>query len=59
MRSRAIYWLGNTGESAAKNTFFTEIIRNNQESTEARNSAMSALAMSRSGRHSPAVAEHV
>ena len=48
MRSRAIYWLGNTGESAAKNTFFTEIVRNNQESTEARNSAMSALAMSRS-----------
>src|ERR1700752_1025910 len=47
-RSRAIYWLGNTGESAAKNTFFTEIIRNNQESTEARQSAMSALAMSRS-----------
>jgi HEAT repeat protein len=48
MRSRAIYWLGNTGESVAKNTFFTEIIRNNQESTEARNAAMSALAMSRS-----------
>lgn len=48
MRSRAIYWLGNSGESAAKNTFFTEIIRNNQESSEARNSAMSALAMSRS-----------
>ncbi|HEY0722911.1 MAG TPA: HEAT repeat domain-containing protein [Pyrinomonadaceae bacterium] len=48
MRSRAIYWLGNTGESAAKNTFFTEIVRNNQESTEARNSAMSGLAMSRS-----------
>ncbi|HKU77073.1 MAG TPA: HEAT repeat domain-containing protein [Pyrinomonadaceae bacterium] len=48
MRSRAIYWLGNTGESVAKNTFFTEIIRNNQESSEARNSAMSALAMSRS-----------
>ncbi len=47
-RSRAIYWLGNTGESAAKNTFFTEIIRNNQESTEARQAAMSALAMSRS-----------
>src|SRR5919106_6810262 len=41
MRTRAIYWLGNTGESAAKNTFFTEIVRNNQESTEARNSAMS------------------
>src|ERR1041385_3119440 len=24
-RTRALYWLGNTGESAAKNTFFTEI----------------------------------
>jgi HEAT repeat protein len=48
MRSRAIYWLGNTGESQAKNTFFTEIIRNHQESSDARNAAMSALAMSRS-----------
>lgn len=48
MRSRAIYWLGNTPESAAKNTLFTEIVRNNQESSEARNAAMSALAMSRS-----------
>ena len=47
-RTRALYWLGNTGETAAKNTFFTEIIRNNQESNEARNAAMSALAMSRS-----------
>ncbi|HSL52969.1 MAG TPA: HEAT repeat domain-containing protein [Pyrinomonadaceae bacterium] len=48
MRSRAIYWLGNTPETAAKNTLFTEIIRNNQESSEARHAAMSALAMSRS-----------
>jgi hypothetical protein len=48
MRSRAIYWLGNTPETAAKNALFTEIIRNNQESTEARQYAMSALAMSRS-----------
>jgi hypothetical protein len=48
MRSRAIYWLGNTPETQAKNTLFTEIIRNNQESTEARQQAMSALAMSRS-----------
>ena len=48
MRSRAIYWLGNTPETAAKNTLFTEIVRNNQETTEARNAAMSALAMSRS-----------
>jgi len=48
MRSRAIYWLGNTPETVTKNTLFTEIIRNNQESTEVRNAAMSALAMSRS-----------
>ena len=48
MRSRAIYWLGNTPETVAKNTLFTEIVRNNQESTEARHAAMSALAISRS-----------
>jgi hypothetical protein len=48
MRSRAIYWLGNTPETTAKNTLFTEIVRNPQENTEARNAAMSALAMSRS-----------
>ena len=48
MRSRAIYFLGTTPETVAKNTLFTEIVRNNQESTEARNAAMSALAMSRS-----------
>jgi HEAT repeat protein len=48
MRSRAIYWLGNTPETQAKNTLFTEIVRNSQESNEVRQSAMSALAMSRS-----------
>ncbi len=48
MRSRAIYWLGNTGETPAKNALFAEIVRNNQESAEARNNAMSALGMSRS-----------
>jgi len=48
LRSRAIYWLGNTPETPAKNTLFTEIVRNNQESNEVRNAAMSALAMSRS-----------
>lgn len=48
MRSRAIYWLGNTGETAAKNTLFAEIVRNNQENADARNNAMSALGMSRS-----------
>lgn len=48
MRSRAIYWLGNTGESPAKTALFAEIVRNNQEDGEARLSAMSALGMSRS-----------
>jgi hypothetical protein len=48
IRSRSIYWLGNTPESTAKNTFFLEIIRNTQEIDDARYSAMSALAMSRS-----------
>jgi hypothetical protein len=48
MRTRAIYWLGNTGETAAKNALFTEIVRNPQENTDARLGAMSALGMSRS-----------
>lgn len=48
MRSRAIYWLGNTPESVAKNTLFIEIVRNTQEGSDARQSALSALAMSRS-----------
>src|SRR6185436_18347920 len=29
-RSRAIYWLGNTPETAAKNTLFAEIVRHNE-----------------------------
>ena len=53
MRSRAIYWLGNTPESQTKNALFSEIIRNNQESHDARKSAMSALAMSRSAQTLP------
>lgn len=48
LRSRTINLLGNTPETAAKNTLFTEIVRNNQETVDARNAAMSALAMSRS-----------
>lgn len=48
LRSRAIHWLGNTPETQPKNTLFTEIVRNTQESTEARHAAMSALSMSRS-----------
>ena len=47
-RSRAIHWLGYTPETTAKNTMFAEIVRNTQESSEARQAAMSALAMSRS-----------
>src|SRR5689334_4995249 len=48
LRTRAIYWLGNTPETQTKNTLFAEIVRNNQENSDARNAAMSALAMSRS-----------
>lgn len=48
MRSRAIYWLGNTGETQTKNALFTEIVRNDREDNDARLSAMSALGMSRS-----------
>ena len=48
IRSRTIFWLGNTPETVAKNALFIEIIRNSQEVYEARRSAMSALAMSRS-----------
>ena len=55
MRSRAIYWLGHTPETQTKNTLFTEIVRNNQESSDARNHAMSALAMSRSAAMLPSL----
>ena len=48
MRSRAIYWLGHTPETQTKNTLFTEMVRNAQESSEVRNQAMSALGMGRS-----------
>jgi len=47
-RSRAIHWLGYTPETQAKNTMFAEIVRNTQESSDARQAAISALAMSRS-----------
>ena len=48
LRTRAIYWLGNTPETQAKNTLFAEIVRNERESNDARRTAMIALAMSRS-----------
>ncbi|MDX6498367.1 MAG: hypothetical protein QOG23_1627 [Blastocatellia bacterium] len=47
VRSRAIYWLGYTPESQSKTNLLTEIVRNNQESSEPRKQAMSALGMSR------------
>src|SRR5712692_512863 len=47
IRSRAIYWLGYTPESPAKNAFLAEIVRNTQEWSDARQQAMSALGMSR------------
>jgi HEAT repeat protein len=48
IRNRAIYWLGYTPESQAKNAFLAEIIRNQRESSDARQQAMSALGMSKS-----------
>jgi hypothetical protein len=47
VRSRAIYWLGYTPESQAKNNLLAEIVRNQQEPGDARQQAMSALGMSR------------
>jgi HEAT repeat protein len=49
VRSRAIYWLGFTPESQAKNNLLAEIVRNNQEGSEPRQQAMSAVGMSRAG----------
>jgi len=48
LRSQAINLLGTTPESQAKNTLLSEITRNNQENTDARRSALTALSMSRS-----------
>lgn len=47
IRSRAINWLGYTPESQSKNNLLAELVRNNQEWSEARKQAMSALGMSR------------
>jgi len=47
IRNNAIYWLGFTPESQAKNALLAEIVRSPNELSEARNQAMSALAMSR------------
>jgi hypothetical protein len=47
IRKRAIYWLGYTPESQAKNTLLAEIVRNQRESSDAREQAMTSLGMSR------------
>lgn len=47
IRNRAIFWLGYTPESQAKNAFLADIVRNQQESSDARQQAMSALGMSK------------
>jgi len=46
IRSRAIYWLGYTPESQSKNNLLAEIARNSQESSDARQQAVTALGMS-------------
>jgi len=53
LRSRAIYWLGNTPETTTKNELFSEIVRDSREGSDARRAAMSALSMSRSARTLP------
>jgi HEAT repeats len=47
IRNRAIYWLGYTPESQAKNTLLAELVRSTHESSDARQGAMSSLSMSR------------
>src|SRR5712691_5000808 len=47
IRSRAIFWHGDTPESQAKNAFLAEIVRNPQEWSDARQQAISALGLSR------------
>ena len=48
VRFRAINLLGTTPETPSKNTLLAEIVRNNQENNETRQTALAALAMSRS-----------
>ncbi len=47
IRNRAIFWLGYTPESQAKNEFLAGIVRNEREPSDARQQAVSAIAMSR------------
>lgn len=47
IRNRAIYWLGYTPESESKNALLAGIVRSSNETSDARQQAMSALGMSR------------
>jgi HEAT repeat protein len=47
IRNRAIYWLGFTPESESKNSLLAGIVRSTNESSDARQQAISALGMSR------------
>lgn len=53
IRNRALYWLGYTAESQSKNNMLAEIVRNQRESIDARQQALSALAMSRAATNLP------
>jgi len=53
IRNRAIYWLGYTPESQAKNTLLAEIVRSPRETSDAQQTAMSSLAMSRAAANLP------
>lgn len=53
IRNRAIYWLGYTPESPAKNVLLAEIVRNQREPGDARRQAIGALGMSRSAANLP------
>jgi HEAT repeat protein len=47
IRDRAIYWLGYTPESESKNALLAGLVRSANESSDARQQAISALGMSR------------
>jgi len=53
IRNRAIYWLGYTPESESKNALLAGIVRSPNESSDARQQAMSALGMSRAAASLP------
>jgi len=53
IRNRAIFWLGFTPESQAKNALLEEIVRNQRESNDARQQAMGSLGMSRAATNLP------